>query len=701
MGDAFVMSGSLGGSGGSMMQADSFGNSIRNGQVQYNGNAAFSLDNSVWDAQSYSLSGLQTPKPAFAKGRVNLSFGGPLRIPKVFKSKGGMFTLNYQMGRTRNGVTSSITVPTALERAGDFSQSVVQGPVTVYDPLSGAPFPNNKIPGSRLDKAALALAAYYPLPNAPGSRLNYQAPIVSVGNQDNLNSRINQQIGKKDRIAASIGYQHSDSRNPNVFGFIDSGTNSGINVNLSYTHTFSRKVIETISYNFSRSRSDLSPFFANRENVAGELGIQGTSGLPLDWGPPNLSFTNFFGLSDGNTSLSRNQTSSVSESLLLNFPKHQFNIGGSYRRQQINPLSDPNGRGSFVFTGLTTSLNGVGGYDFADFLLSLPDTASIRYGNADKYFRTWHADAYFVDNWQISKAFTANLGIRYDFTAPYTELYGRMANLDVAPGFADISVVRAGQAGKFSGQFPSSIVRPDHTQFAPNFGLAWRLFPNKKKVPTMMRFGYGYAWPVDLLGNIANNLAGQPPFARVLTVGSSPSNPLTLQTGFLANPAVANTYAIDPNYRPISLQQWMALLIQPLPSGVYIVGGYVGIRAAHLTQEKKALVYFSSGFNKTGVENEAQMRATTNAAVRSNVSLFPIDARGMIAIGPNDPTKGGGGAGAITGAAAAGLASRIKASQETMRRAEGLRNAAFRREGCLQTAVEGPASEISRAAGQS
>ncbi len=418
-GDAFVMSGSLGGNSGSMSQGDSFGNSVRNGRTVYNGNLGFTLDNSVWDAQSYSLTGLQTPKPAFARGHVNASFGGPLKIPKLFSGKGGTFTINYQAGRTRNGSNLDVTVPAALERAGDFSQTVVQGPVTVYDPLSGAPFAGNRIPVSRLDPTALSLAAYYPVPNAAGSRLNYQTPIVSVSNQDNLNSRLNQQLNKKDRLSGSIGFQRSDTRTPNAFGFVDGGTNNGLNVNLSWNHTFNKRLINNVGFTFSRSRTELSPYFADRTNVAAELGIQGTSSLPLNWGPPNLGFTNFTMLTDGNASLSRNQTSALNDGVIVTRAKHQFNFGGDFRRQQINPLADANGRGTFTFTGLGTSLNGAGGYDFADFLLGQPDTASVRFGNADKYFRTWKIDGYATDNWQVTSALTVNMGVRYDYSAPY------------------------------------------------------------------------------------------------------------------------------------------------------------------------------------------------------------------------------------------------------------------------------------------
>ena len=83
--------------------------------------------------------------------------------------------------------------------------------------------------------------------------------------------------------------------------------------------------------------------------------------------------------------------------------------------------------------------------------------------------------------------------------------------------------------------------------------------------------------------------------------------------------------------------------------------------------EKKAMIYFSSGVNKTGVENEAQMRATTNAAIRANVALYPIDARGLIALGPNGNTaKASGAQGMMTGASAAALVGNLKASQESL-----------------------------------
>jgi len=84
--------------------------------------------------------------------------------------------------------------------------------------------------------------------------------------------------------------------------------------------------------------------------------------------------------------------------------------------------------------------------------------------------------------------------------------------------------------------------------------------------------------------------------------------------------------------------------------------------------EKKALVYFASGMSRTGLDNEAQLRATINAAIRSNVSFYPIDARGLVASAPlGDATKGSpGGQGMYSGSSARSAVSNFQNQQETL-----------------------------------
>ena len=117
--------------------------------------------------------------------------------------------------------------------------------------------------------------------------------------------------------------------------------------------------------------------------------------IPINFGPPTLTFTNFGSLTDGSPSQSAIYNFGFTESLAIHRGKHNWTFGGGYTRYFRNTVTDANGRGTFNFTGLATSqLNANGqpvpgtGLDFADFLLGLPQSDSIRFGSSNTYFRT-------------------------------------------------------------------------------------------------------------------------------------------------------------------------------------------------------------------------------------------------------------------------------------------------------------------------
>ncbi|RPI11444.1 MAG: carboxypeptidase regulatory-like domain-containing protein, partial [Acidobacteriales bacterium] len=288
-----------------------FGNNRRNPRMMYNGNLMVTEANSLLNAQQYSLSGQNIPKPYSNSTNINASFGGPLKIPKLLSGNQGQFTVNVGIGRSRLGQQGTLTtMPSALERSGDFSQSVASSgkPVVIYDPTTGAPFPGNKIGPTRISPITAALLSYYPMPNLPGQTRNFQLPTTRYSNTHSVNARVNQTLNTKNRISGGLGYSGNHTITPDIFGFTDSGSGRGINANISYAHNFASRIISTVSYTFSRNRNLASPFFAFKDNVAARLGIQGVSADPLNWGPPNLNFTNFAGLSDGAASLTRTQT---------------------------------------------------------------------------------------------------------------------------------------------------------------------------------------------------------------------------------------------------------------------------------------------------------------------------------------------------------------------------------------------------------
>ena len=572
-----------------LANARAFGNNRRDPRNMYMLGANFSLDNSVWDARSYSVTGASVAKPAYATGRGGAMFGGPLQIPKLVSgSKHIMLSVNYEFQRNRTGNTSNpVNMPTALERSGDFSQTTVQGsPVVIYDPSSGAPFAGNRIPLSRIGSTATSLLSYFPAPNLPFASRNYEVGLNGLNKSQNLNVRLsNIKLDSKDRLNGGVGYQTSSSVNPNMFQFVDTGEGSGLNANLVWSHTFTAKVTNNAQYNFSRMRQLSDPYFADKTNVAAQLGIAGTSQSPWNWGPPNLSFTNYGGLSDGNYSLNRNQTSAAGDSLSWVRGTHNLSFGADYRRQQSNQISDANGRGSYSFDGQATSLmvDGVAqtgtGYDLADFLLGTPTSSSIRYGNADKYFRGSTSDWYVNDDWRIAKRFSVVLGVRWEYATPVRELYNRLVNLSIGAGYSAIAAVEPGQAG-----WPDTLVNPDRNNFAPRAGIAWRPL---SKGSLVVRAGYGLYYNTSVYNIIAGNLAQQPPFAETLSVTGSAANPLTLQNGFAGATALTNasTYAVDPNYRVGYAQSWNLTVQHDLPLSMFGTIGYLGTKGTRLDQQ--------------------------------------------------------------------------------------------------------------------
>ena len=92
------------------------------------------------------------------------------------------------------------------------------------------------------------------------------------------------------------------------------------------------------------------------------------------------------------------------------------------------------------------------------------------------------------------------------------------------------------------------------------------------------------------------------------------------------------------------------------------------VRMLGSLNEKKVLIYFSSGLQLSGIDNQAQFQATTNAAIRANTTFFTIDARGLVALSPmGDATRGSpGGAAMYSGGAAMATTTRFQASQDTM-----------------------------------
>jgi len=501
-------------------------------------------------------------------------------IPKILNWQRASFYFTYQGTQSRNPYSQVSSVPTAAERGGDFSAL----PNIIYDPLNATPFPNNMIPLSRFNPASAGLLQYFPSPSYSGLVQNYRNVTSTPNNNNNVGIRLNAPLTNKDRLTFNIQYQNRDANTEQLFGFRDSTTGYGLSAAAGWSHSFGRRFNNSANLTFSRNVTIGDPYFAYSTDIAAELGITGTSQLPINYGPPNLSFTNFGSLSDSASTSTHNVTYNFTDNITYVLKKkHNLTFGYLFRRLQQNSLSNQNARGSFSFSGLLTSeLNSNGqpvtgtGYDFADFLLGLPQSSSVRFGNNPIYFRSWATSAWAQDDFRISRGLSFNFGLRYEYFAPYTELYNHLANLLISPDFTSVSVATAGAS-----VLPTSLVRSEKTNFSPRFGYAYRPFP---KHSLQFRGGYSIFYSGSPYGTIASSMATQPPFATTATLSTSVTNPLTLENGFATSPSqtVTNTYAINPNYKLGYAQTWSFAIQNTLPHAVVVELEYIGTKGTDL-----------------------------------------------------------------------------------------------------------------------
>jgi trimeric autotransporter adhesin len=628
--DGFLVNGSVNNAATSQFSLDqAFGNRRSNSKSLYNGGLAAILDNSALDARSYSLSGLESPKPSYNTITGIFTLGGPLKIPRLLPH-GPDFFVVYQWTRNHVAETNSGLVPTEAERTGDLSGILnpLGQPITIYNPATEMPYPGNVVPVSPQAQALLRL---YPLPNLSGTPLyNYQVPVLNSTHQDALQSRLQKTLGRRDQLYGGFNFQSTRGSAENLFGFVDTSDTLGINTNINWSHRFSQHLFFYGGYRFSRLRTHIVPYFENRQNISGEAGITGNDQDPTNWGPPALTFSSaIYPLMDQQSSFNRNRTDAFPESIAIYRGRHNITIGGDLRKQQYNDFFQQEPRGTFTFTGAVTQGTSNGstnsGSDLADFLIGVPDTSSIAFGNADKYLRQTVYDAYATDDWRILTNLTINAGLRWDYGTPMTEIQGRLVNLDVAPGFTAVApVLGSDPIGPITGDhYPSSLIRPDKRGFEPRVGISWRPIPASTIV---VRGGYGIYDDTSVYQTPVLLLAQQAPLSKSLSVQNSAACPLTLANGFQPCSSITeNTFAVDPNFRVGYAQIWQLAIQRDLPGALQLTATYLGVKGTRGVQQflpntypigavspcpdcPSGFVYLASGGDSTRESGQLQLR---------------------------------------------------------------------------------------------
>jgi hypothetical protein len=563
---------------------------------QWQAGLNYNFANSVLNAAPYSFasSRVQPQKASTATNNLGFTLGGPIMIPKTrVNLRNSFWNLNISGGRNRTGVNPTSSLPTADLRNGDFSSLL--GVTTIYDPLTNQPFVNNVIPASRIDPAAAGLLKFFPLPTGSGLVNNYQLVRNNPNNNTNINARVTIPVTANDRLNVNLSHQSRDSSQIQNFGFVDPTHGEGGNVSVAYSRTISPTVVNNFQISANRNTLENSSFFSFGDNIAGDLGINGVLATPATYGPPTISLSNFSSLNDGTPTALHSTSYNLNDSISMTRGNHTFRFGVQASLRQTNSLTSQLARGSFSFSGQATQqiVDGVRvntkdnptGYDLADFLLGMPNSASVnKYlnDNNNLYYRQKTFSAYWNDDWRVSTSFTVNGGVRWEFNAPQTEKYNHMANLLLGPN-GEIAPVLPGEQDPFNGgTVPEGLIHPYYKMVQPRVGIAWKPWSKRAIV---VRAGYGLAFNGGSVAQLGSRLALQPPFIQTLSLSSVDTPGLTLQNGLLTSStdaSILNTYAVDPNYRPAMAQQWNTIVQYTFARSYVAQISYSGIKGSNL-----------------------------------------------------------------------------------------------------------------------
>ena len=576
------------------------------GQSLFQVTGAYTFSGSALDSPPYQLrSDSPATKNPYSRHNFSMTLGGPVFLPGYNGTNRSTFTLSYSGNRGDNLFDQYATVPSEAQRSGDFS--ALGSPL--INPITGEPFSGNQIPGGMMNPASLALLRFIPRPNLDGTSRNFHYVTTANSLSDNASLRITHNFsastgrggrgggarggaaggrggrgtqGVSVNLTAQVQYSRSENEQVHVFPALGGNSSSSsitvpVNLNIAKGRTQ-----HALNVNYSRTSSDARNHFGFVQDVAGEAGIAGLSTDPLTWGVPSLQFSTFSPVRDVRANTREDTRWAAGYTFTKAGQRHTLRLGGNGRVDLMKSRTDVNAQGAFTFTGLYSSGSPqvrIGGYDFADFLLGMPQQAVVNYGLGEIKLRGQSFSLFAQDDLRLAANLTLNLGVRYELVLPFFETNGRMVNLDTAPGFTAVSPVLSGQAGPYSGHFPKGLIRTDADNVAPRVGFAWRLAQG-----TILRGGYGISYNAGSYSSMARQMMNQPPFVTANTAIGSAASPLSL-TDPLATASpnqITNDYGVDINYVLGRVETWSGDLSKDLTQTLNFGMSYTHIRGSDL-----------------------------------------------------------------------------------------------------------------------
>lgn len=389
-------------------------------------------------------------------------------------------------------------VPTLKMREGDLSQFATP----VMDPLTGEPFPDNRIPVERMNPTSLKIQElFYPLPNLGGpDQLTNNHGYIFPYPGDNFRTfypliRVDHELTERNslffRYTGFIGPYVLPRIHPSLGGWTRT-RNHGKYV-LANTHVFSPAVINTFRVGFNRN--DIRDGFTvdgftppSGSELVAAIGLQGVNPRGLDaMGAPVINVTGLGTFSQIAGGINSQGTDwSLDQSLTWTSGRHVWKLGAQYHNlNDFRSVVETNTYGSFTFDN---SLTGVA---YGNFLLGLPRVSTRLDPLLDRWRRGQEVALYAMDTFKLTPSLTLDYGLRWDYFPGDRFDDGLMFNWNPQTGNV---IVPEAALSQVSPLYPQSITiqtgeviaKGRKTNFRPRFGVAYRMADN-----LVLRGGYG------------------------------------------------------------------------------------------------------------------------------------------------------------------------------------------------------------------
>jgi hypothetical protein len=493
----------------------------KSGTSEYHGLAYDFERHSVLDANNWFNNANKQALPSFQRHQFGGNLGGP-----ILKSKWFAYG-DYEGLRQAYPQTTLSTVPTALQRSGDFSQTFTSAGalIGIYDPSALVTLPNgsrqrtafanNRIPVGRFSPVAVGTLQYLPLPNRPGNGVsgqnNYIYSADSILNSDKYDLRTDANFTDNTRMFARFSRQQDVRQVPGTMPLPAGGGRSTTD---HYTqsvadvaHVFSPSLIGDLQFSFTRA---LAAQFgtSNGFNLANlNLPAAYVSAVAPQF--PVFNIGDVAGTSNGGDSFTQFQPRNVWAllgSVGWQHGKHSFKFGGDWRQLNFNEGQNSSASGTFNFMRQFTQgpnpvqASATSGFGFASFLLGAASSGNVNAINPISTQGRYYA-AYIQDDWKVTGKLTINIGLRWDVGIGDREKYNRLAYFDpLAPnplaqrtGLTNLTGLLQWVGGNNSPNQQAT----DWLNYGPRFGFAYTLTPK-----TVLRGGYGiFFLPRNIQGN--------------------------------------------------------------------------------------------------------------------------------------------------------------------------------------------------------